>query len=175
MLAIARRPTACPRRPARWAALGLLAALAACRENGSRSVIPVVEAAPGAGSPAVEAAAPAAEPAGPRRAGGQAPAQRLELGETLEGRFSGPQPVAYAIGLRRGEYAHVVVEQRGVDVALDLFAPAGGPLLALDSPNSASGPEHLFVLAAEDGGHRLEVRPFPSAAGGSFTVTLGAT
>ncbi len=152
--------------------MGLFAALAACRESGSRGV--TAAAGTGADSAQVRAMAPSAEPSGASPAAGRAAATPLVLGATREGRFAGADAAAYALPLRRGDYAHVVVEQRGVDVALDLFAPGGRPLLVLDSPNSTRGPEHLFVLAEEHGGHRLEVRPFSPVPGGSFTVTLAA-
>jgi CHAT domain-containing protein/tetratricopeptide (TPR) repeat protein len=51
----------------------------------------------------------------------------------------------------------VVVEQRGVDVALEVFDPDGGLLIRADRPIAAHSAERVTILAAQPGSHRLEV------------------
>jgi hypothetical protein len=41
----------------------------------------------------------------------------------------------------------VVVEQKGIDVAVTLFAPNGQKLAEVDSPNGTQGPEPVAWIA----------------------------
>jgi CHAT domain-containing protein/Tfp pilus assembly protein PilF len=86
----------------------------------------------------------------------------------------GPRGAAFNVALRRGDFLHVVVEQRGVDVVAALLDPGAQALLSVDSPNGTYGPEHLFAVAAAEGDHRVEVRPFGETSGGEYAVTLAA-
>lgn len=85
----------------------------------------------------------------------QFPAEReLRGGETHE----------YSLRLGAGEYAHVVVEQRGIDVVVAAYAPDGTKLTEVDSPNGANGPEPLPIAATRTGTYRIEVRSFDAKA-----------
>lgn len=84
------------------------------------------------------------------------PTTPLELrgGETHE----------YALPLTRGEYVRLVVEQRGIDVVVAVFAPDGTKLAEVDSPNGANGPEPVPIAPKSDGRYRVEVRAFDANA-----------
>src|SRR5262245_31336650 len=81
--------------------------------------------APAAASPR-PVAAPAQAPASTR---GAAPSAQesvsLEPGKPIERELSGGQSHFYKITMISGQYSHIVVEQRGIDVALALFTPDG--------------------------------------------------
>src|SRR5262245_62160915 len=47
----------------------------------------------------------------------------LEPGKPVERELSGGQAHSYKIAMISGQYAHIVVEQRGIDVAVTLFTP----------------------------------------------------
>lgn len=70
-------------------------------------------------------------------------AQPLETGKPLERELAGGQSHAYQLTLSAGQYLHVVVEQRGIDVVVTLFGPDGKKLIEIDSPNGTEGPEPL--------------------------------
>src|SRR5215468_8081976 len=49
----------------------------------------------------------------------------LEPGKPVERELSGGQSHSYKIALISGQYFHIAVEQRGIDVAVALFTPDG--------------------------------------------------
>ncbi len=71
---------------------------------------------------------------------GQTP-RPLETGKPIERELAGGQQHLYQLSLSAGQYLHVVVEQRGIDVVVTLFGPTGQKLLEVDSPNGTQGPE----------------------------------
>ncbi len=72
------------------------------------------------------------------------------------------------IVLEAGEYLHLAVQQRGVDLAIHLFDPGGRKLAEVDSPNGTRGEEHLWFLADDAGEYRLDLHP--SAGAGSYVL-----
>ena len=66
----------------------------------------------------------------------------------------------YALYLKKGEYASCVINQEGVDAAIDLFSPSTGKKIqTFDSPNGNNGPENVEILADETGNYLLRVYP----------------
>lgn len=99
-----------------------------------------------------------------------AAAPRLAAG----GETAAANDVVYrqVVDLRAGQVLHAVAVQRGVDVALDLYDPAGRLQLEVDSPTGESGVERLWFVAPRDGRYLLLARRLSAAAGGGFTVTI---
>lgn len=97
----------------------------------------------------------------------------LEPGAVLERDLAGGERHGYRLALTEGEYLHLEVDQRGVDVMARLAAPGGGTLLEVDSPSDDLGPETLLWVATETGEHNLEVEAFPGR-GGRYAVTVKA-
>ncbi|HEY6321130.1 MAG TPA: CHAT domain-containing tetratricopeptide repeat protein, partial [Thermoanaerobaculia bacterium] len=83
--------------------------------------------------------------------------QRLEKGKPLTRQLAGNEGHAYEVVLAAGEYAHLVADQQGVDVAVRLLAPDGKLLTHIDSPNGKTGPEPLSILADAAATYRVEV------------------
>jgi erythromycin esterase len=81
-----------------------------------------------------------------------------------ERELRGGESHEYSLRLNAGEYAHVVVEQRGIDVVVVAFAPDGTKLSEVDSPNGANGPEPVSIAATRAGSYRIEVRSFDAKA-----------
>ena len=79
-------------------------------------------------------------------------------------RLAGGEVRSHELALDAGEYAHVVVDQRGIDVLVRLYDPAGTLLTEVDSPNGTDGPEPLSAIAGRAGTFRLEVRSLEAAA-----------
>jgi CHAT domain-containing protein/Tfp pilus assembly protein PilF len=74
----------------------------------------------------------------------------------------------YDLRVAEGEFLAIDVEQQGVDVALELRAPGGDLVTAVDSPNGERGSERLQALAGASGLYRVEI----AAAGPAGTYTL---
>lgn len=81
---------------------------------------------------------------------------------------------AFEIRLQRGDFLHLVVDQRGVDVVATLLDPSGRKLLAADGPTGSEGPEPVFAVAESAGIHRLEVRPLDGGPAGMYPVRIEA-
>ena len=88
----------------------------------------------------------------------------LQLGEAIERELAGGDVHFYEVALDSGQYLHVVVEQKGVDVVVRLFGPDGQQLVEVDSPTGTQGTEPISVVAELSGTYRLEVRPFEKQA-----------
>jgi tetratricopeptide (TPR) repeat protein len=81
----------------------------------------------------------------------------LAPSQTIEREMKGSETHAYLISLRRGEFMHVEVEQRGINVVVSLFARDGRKLVAMDNRQISYGTEPLSFAADAAGTYRLEV------------------
>lgn len=61
------------------------------------------------------------------------------------------------VALAEGQYLRVLVDQRGIDIKVAIFAPDGQKLVEMDSPNSTQGPEAAALIAAQRGNYRIEI------------------
>lgn len=102
-------------------------------------------------------------------------AAALEPGKPVERELAGTAAHSYRLDLTAGQYFSLVVMQKGVDVALELFGPDGKKLTEVDSPNGTSGPEPLAMIVSATGSYRLTVSSLNAdAAPGRYEVTLTA-
>ncbi|HKP14299.1 MAG TPA: tetratricopeptide repeat protein [Blastocatellia bacterium] len=112
------------------------------------------------------------------RASLTAPAQnppevrQLEAGKPIERELQGGQSHVYQIQLAAGQYLGVLVEQRGIDVAITVSGPDGKPLAEVDGPNGALGPERVGVMADAAGGYRLDVHSAEDAPPGRYEIRI---
>ncbi|MBO0721934.1 MAG: tetratricopeptide repeat protein, partial [Blastocatellia bacterium] len=88
----------------------------------------------------------------------------LEAGRAVERELSGGQSHFYEIGMASGQYLRLVVDQRGIDVMVLLFAPNGEKRVEMDSPNGTEGPEILSAVTDVAGTYRIEVRALEKSA-----------
>lgn len=88
----------------------------------------------------------------------------LEEGKPIEREMAGDQSHSYRLTISSGQYARVVVEQKGLDVVVKLFAPDGQLITAVDSPNGTQGPEPVHIIAEATGVYRLVVSSFEKNA-----------
>ncbi|HMG74239.1 MAG TPA: tetratricopeptide repeat protein [Pyrinomonadaceae bacterium] len=97
----------------------------------------------------------------------------LELGKPIERELAGGQSHSYRIELAMNQFLHVVVEQKGIDVVVTLFAPDGKKVAEVDSPNGTQGPEPVSFIAESAGSYRLEVRSLEASVNaGRYEVKI---
>src|SRR6266508_203085 len=81
----------------------------------------------------------------------------LEPGKPVERELSGGQSHSYKITMISGQYLHVVLAQRGIDVAVALFATVGKKIGEVDSEQATVGEETISVIAEATGAYRIDV------------------
>lgn len=97
----------------------------------------------------------------------------LELGKPIERELAGESAHSYSIRLAANQFLHIVVEQKGIDVVVTMFAPDGTKLAEVDSPNGTEGPEPIVIIADFAGDYRLEVRSLDkNAVAGRYQVKI---
>ncbi len=105
----------------------------------------------------------------------QAQTQELELGRPVQRELAGGSTQSFQVSLTPGQFLHVVVEQRGIDVVLRLWTPDGRRLVEMDSPNSTQGPEAAALIAEQAGNYRIEaVSSNQAAPAGQIVMQLQA-
>ena len=87
----------------------------------------------------------------------------LQPGTPVEQTISAGQTHSYTISLSDEQFLQFVVMQRGVDVLVSVFSPAGKRLAAFDTPNGANGPEHCSIVSVSAGVYRIDVAPLESS------------
>src|SRR5262245_2073693 len=102
---------------------------------------------------------PAPAPAAARGAAQSAQeSMTLEPGKPIERELSGGQSHSYKIMMASGQYLHMVVEQRGIDVAVALFAPDGKTIGEVNGEQTTLKFETISAIAEATGAYRVEVR-----------------
>jgi CHAT domain-containing protein len=81
----------------------------------------------------------------------------LAPGEVVRRRMEAGATHAFELTLEAGQFAQVIVEQRGVDVGVKMLVPGGALLVDMDSPNGFYGRETVSVVAEATGSYRVEV------------------
>ncbi|MBO0799221.1 MAG: tetratricopeptide repeat protein, partial [Blastocatellia bacterium] len=99
--------------------------------------------------------------------------RQLEQGKSEERELAGTQSHSYLIALDAGQYMKVNVEQRGIDVALQLLGPDGKQIVRINSEIGEKGEETVEYVAKEPGIHKLNVLPGRNnAAAGRYQIKL---
>jgi CHAT domain-containing protein/Tfp pilus assembly protein PilF len=84
--------------------------------------------------------------------------QTLPPNQKLESTLKGGEAHSYRVMLKAGEYFHVDVEQRGIDVVLSMISPDGKVLVERDRPNGVNGQESLSLIVITNGKYQLDVK-----------------
>ena len=88
----------------------------------------------------------------------------LEPGKPIERELSGGQSHSYKITMISSQYLHIVVEQRGIDVAVALFTPDGKKLGESDFEQVTEGSESILAISEAPGAYLIEVRSLEKTA-----------
>src|ERR1051326_3485890 len=84
--------------------------------------------------------------------------QTLPTFAAQERGLKGGETHAYRVALTSGQFFYALVEQKGIDVSVALFAPDGQEIGEADSPNDQWGTEPVLLIAGKSGDYRIEVR-----------------
>jgi len=116
---------------------------------------------------------PAARPPAAKAPRGIEPRSfRLDGGAGTERLLASGGVDSYRLDLQAGQFLHLIVDQRGVDVTVAVHSPGPGYLFRVDSPNSDQGPEDVYVVAEGSGEYRFDVAGLGSAAPGRYLAHI---
>lgn len=97
----------------------------------------------------------------------------LELGQSITRGLKAGESHAYRVALAADQLMSVVVEQRGIDVAMTLAGPDGVKQADVNNALGTTGSETLTVISTAAAEYRLEVRTGDkSAAPGRYEVKI---
>lgn len=88
----------------------------------------------------------------------------LEASKPIERELAGGQEHSYDIRLAEGQYASLIVEQRGLDVVVQLLAVTGKIRLSFDGEYRSQGEEKVEMVAEAAGSYRLSVKASSKSA-----------
>src|SRR5258705_2049773 len=98
--------------------------------------------------------------------------QSLELAKPIEGQITGGEVHAYNLALKVDEYAHLDLDQRGIDLAVWTFDPTGKKISELDAFRVGEK-EAVAIVAEMSGLYRIEVHTtFPKVPTGRYEINV---
>jgi CHAT domain-containing protein/tetratricopeptide (TPR) repeat protein len=103
-------------------------------------------------------------------AGGEV--RTLAPGEVITQNIKGSEAHVFRLALAAGQYVHVVVEQRDVNVVLKLSCPGVRVPVEVDSPNGRRGPEAVSTVAELAGSYKLEISANKTQLAGSYELRV---
>lgn len=100
--------------------------------------------------------------------------QSIQPGFTVEREIAGAEKHNYEVNLAKGEMLNFVVEQRGVDLILRIYAPDGKFYDRVDNPNGRNGEEPFKMVSFTGGRYRIEINRYyePDPPGKYFVKTV---
>ncbi len=156
-------------------ACGRFGALARCSLLGAAGLLGGAATACGPARPLPRRPAASLAAALPRRAAPRAVRVfQLRPGPGVERWLAAGAADAYEVDLAAGQYLAATIDQRGVDVAVDVYGPGRRPLFQVDGFTGAWGKEPVYLVAEVTGTYRLEVVAPAGAAGGAYAAHLDA-
>jgi len=97
----------------------------------------------------------------------------LEPDKPIEGELTGGSHHSYRVALTTGQFFHVMVQQRGIDLLVTLRDPKGATVSEMDGLQTPSDMEELSYEAAATGQYVVEVRAKgPSSNTGRYEVRI---
>ena len=85
--------------------------------------------------------------------------QVIQSGFTVERELGKAEKHIYEVNLQKGQQLNFVVEQRGIDLVLQVYAADGKFYDRLDSPNGREGDEPFQMITLSGGRFRIEITP----------------
>src|SRR5262245_60855489 len=96
----------------------------------------------------------------------------LEVSKPIERSITGGEVHAYNLALKVDQYAHINLDQRGIDLAIWTFDPAGKKISEVDAFRVGEK-EQIMIVSEVSGTYRIEVHTtFPKVPTGRYEITL---
>jgi CHAT domain-containing protein/tetratricopeptide (TPR) repeat protein len=100
-------------------------------------------------------------------------ARQLELGKPIERELAGGQSHSFLVSLTAGQFLHMVVEQRGIDLGVQLEGPDGKRITEVNAELRKHGKEKLSHVAQVTGIYQLGVLAKQKGApAGSYEIRI---
>ena len=99
-------------------------------------------------------------------------ASLLEPGKPIERTLTGVETHGYELRLQKGQCAVIHVEQRGINVVVQLLGSDKDSLVEIDDEISKLGTEKVEIVADHDGSYRAQVKPKLKLASGAYEIRL---
>ena len=96
----------------------------------------------------------------------------IEPNKPVERSITAGEAQSYTLTLTSGQYAHITVDQRGVDVVVSIYTPDGTKVVRVDSPNGDKGIEPVFLVAEISGAYRVELLSTSPKRPGNYELKL---
>ena len=104
----------------------------------------------------------------------QAPPRTFEppTRQPFEQRLTAGVSHLYPLPMEKGDLLELIVDQKGVDVEVEIFDSFGTPLFTVDSPNGEQGPERVLLVAREPASYRAQVSTFDPSGDGRYRIWI---
>src|SRR5919206_3690623 len=98
----------------------------------------------------------------------------LQPGVPIERTLGPGQVHEFTVNSKANSYVQLVVEQKGIDVVVNISSPDGKDLKQCDTPNGADGVEQVSFMATESGKYRIAISPLnkDDATTGRYQIKL---
>jgi len=100
---------------------------------------------------------------------------RLQPGIVIQSRLAAEQTHSYSVALQEDQYVRLVIDQKGIDLGIQVTDPRGNRIGDFDSPNATGGPETVAFIAESSGVYLLELQPldeFRNPAPGQYEIRI---
>jgi CHAT domain-containing protein/Tfp pilus assembly protein PilF len=106
-------------------------------------------------------------------AGDEKDVRALKLGYPIKRELTGGRRHIYQISLSADQFLNAIVEQQGIDVAVQVLGPDGKLIMQVDSESRPRGEESVSLVAEVGGDYRLVVQSNQNeAAAGNYVARL---
>ena len=103
----------------------------------------------------------------------QVKTQTLPIFSAQERELKGGETHSYRLTLAAGQFLYALVEQKEIDVSVNLVSPDGKQIGETDSPNDRWGTEPVLLVADKSGDYRIDVHsPNSKVAPGRYEITI---
>jgi CHAT domain-containing protein/Tfp pilus assembly protein PilF len=97
----------------------------------------------------------------------------LDPGKPVQRELTGQETHVYRVTMSEAQYGDVVVEQRGIDLTVELMDATGKLLAEFDSESRIQGEERVGWVAESAGTYQLSVKAkYPRMAAGRYEIRL---
>jgi len=114
----------------------------------------------------------ASSPAPQASAADQPTITMLEPSSPVERSLNGTEIHRYHLKLQKGQCAVVEVEQRGINVAVQLLGDGTDPVIEVDDESAKRGTEKLYIFAENEGVSTVAVKPQVKIANGGYEIRI---